>query len=527
MIRRGTRTAIAIFIFFIFLAGWAWAGEVKADRARTAAQNWLAHCVQVYGGWAGVKDPQIIGEEPVLYQGQVVGYNFLVSPRGHILVPARDELPPVKLYSDTSTLTMTGATLLKEQAEWISEELYKVTEAIQRKQTELAQADMTQTDNYRLWSLFGKVGKEFAREYTQYAANKVEFASTGPLLGTTWDQGNPYNQYCPLWSTGERTLTGCVATAAAQIMRYWQWPVTGSGSTSYTWNNGAQDFNMTADFTKFSPVWANMPGSISAGSSAAQKDAIASLMVWVGFAFHMDYGISSRGGSSAVTLDGANVFPTYFGYRNTTSVVTRSSYGSDSAWMRVFKNEVESGRPAQLRLRDPNAGGHSVVVDGYRDTPEQIHLNMGWSGSWNGWYAANNIVTGAYRWSDLNYQAAVIGIEGPPPPAPPPPSGGGGGCFIATAAFGSYLDPHVQVLRDFRERHLLTNGPGRAFNRLYNQYSPPVSDFIKDHEVLRMATRVLLTPVVYAVKYPLGLLGICGLMVIVGCGIYRTRRQIS
>jgi V8-like Glu-specific endopeptidase len=101
------------------------------------------------------------------------------------------------------------------------------------------------------------------------------------------------------------------------------------------------------------------------------------------------------------------------------------------------------------------------------------------------------------------------------------------GCFIATAAFGSYLDPHVQVLRDFRERYLLTNGPGRALVSKYNRFSPPVSDIIKDHEILRTATRVLLTPVVYAVKYPLGLLGACGLVVIVGGGVYMTRRQIS
>ena len=106
-------------------------------------------------------------------------------------------------------------------------------------------------------------------------------------------------------------------------------------------------------------------------------------------------------------------------------------------------------------------------------------------------------------------------------------SSSGGGCFIATAAFGSYLDPHVQALRDFRGRYLLTNGPGREFVRFYNQFSPPVSDFIKDHEILRTATRVLLTPVVYAVKYPLGLLGVCGLAVIAGGGVYRTRRQIS
>jgi hypothetical protein len=75
-------------------------------------------------------------------------------------------------------------------------------------------------------------------------------------------------------------------------------------------------------------------------------------------------------------------------------------------------------------------------------------------------------------------------------------SAGGGGCFIATAAFGSLLEPHVKLLRQFRDRFLLTNTPGKNFVRLYYTYSPPIADVIAAHDGLRMIVRWSLLPLV-------------------------------
>lgn len=86
-------------------------------------------------------------------------------------------------------------------------------------------------------------------------------------------------------------------------------------------------------------------------------------------------------------------------------------------------------------------------------------------------------------------------------------SGGGGGyyyygCFIATAAYGSSVDPHVMVLTDFHRKYFTTSRAGRALTEFYQKYAPPMADYISRHEYARLAVRTALTPAVYAIQYP-------------------------
>jgi PKD repeat protein len=99
------------------------------------------------------------------------------------------------------------------------------------------------------------------------------------------------------------------------------------------------------------------------------------------------------------------------------------------------------------------------------------------------------------------------------------PSSGGSGCFIATAAYGSYLHPQVKLLRDFRDRHLLTSRFGRSLVMQYYRLSPPAARFIANHECARLISRVALTPLVLTICYPV----LSIVMMFVGVAIFVSR----
>ncbi len=240
--------------------------------------------------------------------------------------------------------------------------------------------------------------------------------SVSPLLTTTWDQEPNYNAFCPYnTGDGQRAVTGCVATAMAQIMKYWAYPTRGRGSYSYT--DAPPNFSgnygtLSANFdTAFS--WAQMPASIN-----STNNQIALLMYDLGVSVGMDYGDDNQGGSGAWVLQseaGAGLpcsqysYVNYFYYNpNTIQGIIKSQY-SENDWLNMIKNELNSGRVVQYEGDDVNGGGgHTWVCDGY-DAGGSLHMNWGWSGQSDGYFACTNLNAGQYNFDDN--EAALIGIE--------------------------------------------------------------------------------------------------------------------
>ena len=229
-----------------------------------------------------------------------------------------------------------------------------------------------------------------------------------PLLTTTWSQAPYYNNLCPD-SSGVYTYTGCVATATSQVMKFWNWPIVGSGSHSYIHGTFGYQY---ADFGNTYYDWSNMPNSLDSSSTTAQVNAVATLIYHVGVALEMNYGLS---GSSAYTnsygystLPSAeNALKDYFRYKSTLHSVYRENV-TDSVWISTLDSELNAGRPI-LERGSSDAGGHSFVCDGY-DNNGLYHINWGWGGYLDGYFAQNNLSPdSAYTFNEGN--ALVVGIE--------------------------------------------------------------------------------------------------------------------
>ena len=195
-----------------------------------------------------------------------------------------------------------------------------------------------------------------------------------PLTKTTWNQGTPFNTFCPTTDNG-RCITGCVATAMAQIMKYYNYPAKGTGSHSYQWNGQT----LTAEPGAHTYNWNKMLPSYSSTTYTNENvQAVAQLMYDCGVTCEADYGTNVTWASIG------RQFVDYFGY-DSSSAWMKKYLTSNAQWERIINEELLVSRPVYYCAQNKSHEGHLFIVDGC-DDKNYFHINWGWGGYKDGYF---------------------------------------------------------------------------------------------------------------------------------------------
>ena len=335
---------------------------------------------------------------------------IFTTENSFVVMAADDRVKPILGYS------LTGAFVAKDMPSNVRGWLQGYNDEIQS----AIESQMRATaENTQLWKDLVDGNSKAARATTLVA----------PLIQTKWNQNKYYNDLCPAVSDGPvgKAYTGCVATAMAQIMKYWEYPTHGVGTHSYIWNGQT----LNADFDATTYDWDNMADyyeyyyengtapNVTWLSNPSEEEiaAVATLMYHCGVSIEMEYGGNSTGGSGASTSLVAEALKTFFNYSPDIVFLSKTDY-DDETWITMVKNELDDHRPLEYCGQDPDpqGGGHAFVCDGY-NSDSYFHFNWGWSGHYDGYFSLDNLNTGANNESGsgngvyTDMQGAVFGIQ--------------------------------------------------------------------------------------------------------------------
>lgn len=360
------------------------ANPVGVERAEAIGKKFLLNSVDAYSARNDIS----LELEYTLKDdsGNAVLYVFNVDYKGFVIVSAEDRVSPILGYSFEGNF---DAENISPNAEYLLSDYQWTINHVRTNKLDTGDEVRAQ------WEMVESTGRITAEK----DLNVVE-----PLLTTTWNQDEYYNDLCPEDPEGPNghVYAGCVATAMAQVINYWEYPAMGNGSYSYTPSGYP---TQTANFGETFYDYSLMPDYIDANSSEEEIFHIAQLMWHCGVAVDMMYG---NDGSGAYSYDVPEALINYYLYDN--SITCEFRYGS-SNWDNMLRSNLDEGMPIYYSGSDSNGGGgHAFVCDGYDDN-NMFHFNLGWSGLDNGYYPSNAINTGHGPYYFNSNQAAVINVK--------------------------------------------------------------------------------------------------------------------
>lgn len=276
--------------------------------------------------------------------------------QGFIILSANDCARPVLAFSTESDFDTEN--LPQSVYDWLLGYEMQINEAINAKCEALPE-----------------VAQEWEMLRNGYYSTTKSTNSVSPLITAQWGQGSYYNAMCPT-----NTLVGCVAVAMGQVMHYWQHPIHGTGSHSYTYNGITHSVN----FEDATYNYASMPTSLSSNNTA-----VATLLYHCGVAINMEYSSSSSNAyvlySSAHPNNAESSLKNYFGYSQQAQGKLRSNY-TKAQWIEMLKNDLDAGHPViHNGYNASNSGGHCFICDGYNNN-DYFHFNWGQRGNYDGYF---------------------------------------------------------------------------------------------------------------------------------------------
>lgn len=369
---------ISILLISLLLVCFAFGKPVTLEKARLVANNYLSV--------SGLKSGRnIAGSFSKTYNGITTYHVFNFEGGGFVVVSADDVARPILAKSDEGFLEIENSS--PEVLFWLDSYSKEIAGAVSAN-IENSEADLQ-------WqNILSSEKKSILTDVT-----------VGPLIQTSWDQKAYYNYFCPSsigtpTGYGGKVPVGCVATTMGQIMKYYNFPDTGVGTHSYSHGTFGK---LSADFgiTKYN--FANMPNQ---ASSAKYRD-LARLLADAGVSVNMDY---AKDGSGALNSSVPIALTKYFNYDNKTISLAYMSEYTASEWQSLLISELNSNRPLYYSGYDPE-GGHAWVCDGYQTSngTTMFHMNWGWSGSGNGYFAIGALNSGNGDFNSGN--AVVYGIK--------------------------------------------------------------------------------------------------------------------
>ena len=386
---------IVILILSILISGVANSEPIGVSFARQIAEN-------VIGG-STLKSTSALELKHVgVYNGDTLYYIFAAADGGFAIISADDAVQPVLGYSKTSPVCEVSANKsfagqLDRYAEIIS--IKKKSNMRSRRMLNawrmFAELDSVVIDSVPIDSV--SVDTVLVDTIPVDTIVAVDTIKPIQLITSTWGQDSPYMDSCP-------TYVGCVAVAMGQIMRYHKWPEKGRGWHKYIPKENPEYGWLSANFGATTYKWNLMPDRLRSRSPLEEKRAVQQMLYHVGVSVNMSY---TEDGSGSYEFDVPMALCSYFNYNHETIRYCYSADYSAEDWIALIKAEIDAGRPV-LYTGSSEVDGHAWVVDGY-DGNSYFHVNWGWDGDFDGYFAPDNMLLGTTYYTADN--TAVIGIQ--------------------------------------------------------------------------------------------------------------------